>query len=227
MSTSTEENVQHPCGDSWWNKQEVKVSLIVFAVLCLCYHLFVFLFGSADGSKSAGRASTKGSKAPKKFSATEEKDEERARAIEFAKEALPKPSSPVKKQRTPPPSPTRSLSPPAKKSHKAKVSSSKNAIPNFFEGDMVEVVARSESGSKPREGGVGRVTAVNKSNDKGGFVYDVTYVLGGREAGLAQRLLSEASMGKDSTPKRVRQPSSKVAAAMEDAAEVGGSRRRR
>lgn len=135
----------------------------------------------------------------------------RSQAIEWAKEALPPPSP--TRVRAPSPAPKRAASPAPKRAaspapKRAASPKAPRSAAKFAMGSLVSVSSRSEPGQKPRPGGAGKVTAVAANG--GAWEYDVAYVLGGKEAGLAQNMLSEHA---ESPKKRARQPTRKAAAA--------------
>jgi hypothetical protein len=133
----------------------------------------------------------------------------RSQAIEWAKEALPPPSP--TRIRVPSPAPKKAASPAPKRAASPKAPRS---AAKFAMGSLVSVSSRSEPGQKPRPGGAGKVTAVAANG--GAWEYDVAYVLGGKEAGLAQNMLSEHA---ESPKKRARQPTRKAAAAADEEGE--------
>jgi hypothetical protein len=87
------------------------------------------------------------------------------------------------------------------------------ATPKFAVGDNVTVAFRSEKGEPIKPGGEARVTKVELGwfvedwlpEDKKTFRYNVSYVLGGREMGVAEKFISAETSLTLST-KRVRTP---------------------
>jgi hypothetical protein len=216
---------------------EFNVWGLVFLAWFGLYQLFKVVFGSADGSSSLSenelrklaeekddKTSSKGS-SRKERSAPETIDYtarntvaastatvSRAQAVEWMKEALPKTSSPARKEKAMPSSePVASPAPVKPPKRAPSQPATPRAAAKFAEGAMVSVSSRSEPGSKPRPGGAGHVIAVNAVD--GAWVYEVSYVLGGKETGLAQNLLSAADHLESSASKRKRQPTEKAAAA--------------
>jgi hypothetical protein len=197
------------------------------AVWAAGYGLFVSTFGSADGAHvlSEGQvrkmaASDAGnSKAAKKASPSKKTtpvDEDRQKAIAFAAEAL-SPVSPKKKSASPSRKRAESpaASPAAKKgsankraespapAKKASANKSKSTAAKFSQGDHVDVEAHTTPGSKPRDGGRGKITKVNSDG-----TYEITYVLGGKETSVSGKLCSEVDFAATET-KRQSRPSQK------------------
>ena len=161
--------------------------------------------------------------------------EDRAKAIEWAAQAL-SPISPKKKApaasraRSPSPAmkvapakPARSKSPAAPKAATPKKSTPKKRVKaaSFAVGDLVDVESHNEPGSKPRPGGVARVTKVHEDGS-----VDVTYVMGGREADVEAELCSLVDANAGET-KRASRPSQKRAAAEESSAPAEKPKRSR
>ena len=190
-------------------------TLIVFATALLYVYRYLFV-GDSNIKKAATTKRASSAGAPKRTqkvplplplpvpqptekSPRELQEEIRRKEREWVAAVLPK--------KAPAPSPR------ATKTAKSTREDLVEATPKFAVGDNVTVAFRSEKGEPIKPGGEARVTKVELGwfaedwlpEDKKTFRYNVSYVLGGREMGVAEKFISAETSLTLST-KRVRTP---------------------
>ena len=215
--------------DTHFQSRPVEIgTLIVFATALLYVYRYLFV-GDSNIKKAATTKRASSAGAPKRTqkvplplplpfpqptekSPRELQEEIRRKEREWVAAVLPK--------KAPAPSPTKA----AKAAKKSKVQEQPpllsnspapflRATPKFAVGDNVTVAFRSEKGEPIKPGGEARVTKVELGwfaedwlpEDKKTFRYNVSYVLGGREMGVAEKFISAETSLTLST-KRVRTP---------------------
>jgi len=210
-----------------------EAGVIILIALALVFLYRYFFVGGSSGSSSKKAATTKRAPStsaprhtqkvplpqqPTDLSAREIKEEQRRKEREWTAEVLPKKTtgpSPKATKNTKATKETKETkkqevqTPPAPKSPVPSSTATPkggSAVAKFAVGDTVTVAYRSEKGEPVKPGGEARVTLVSTGEDKT-IRYNVSYVLGGREMGVAEKFISSETSLLLSTKKRVRTPS--------------------
>lgn len=133
-------------------------------------------------------------------------EEDRRKAVEFAKQALPPLRLPSGSASPKTPGAKRGAKPKAV-AHEPVASS---AAPLYEPGAIVTVAYRSEVGEPIKPGGEAKVTSTTWDQDEKSWLYNVSYYLGGREMNVAEEFLSAESSLTSGGVKRARTPSKKA-----------------